>query len=1487
MKRIKILICIIFLLNVIVISARETVPDEVMKSVYEEIKTPYKYGMVLAPTDNYHKMDCPTVFRENNKWYMSYLVYDGKGGKDGRGYETWLATSDDLLHWTTLGRILSFPGAERWDMHQRAGYIALIDYEWGGSYKAQRFDNKYWMSYFGSNSKGYEQGILKEGIAYTESDITEAHEWKTFDKPVLSPEDPDKGWWENITQYKSYVMWDKEKKLGHPFLMFYNAGGINPQNNIKAERIGIAMSDDMIHWERYKGNPVVNHEQGITGDGVIQKMGDVYVMFYFGAFHHNRPYKAFNTFACSYDLINWTDWKGEDLIIPSEKYDDLFAHKSCVVKWNGTVYHFYCAVNNNDQRGIAVATSKDLGKSIVRFPKPEKTTFRKEINLNTDWYTVANETDPDAYNGFEAVNYNPDNWKKVTIPHNWDAYEGSRRMKHGNLHGYSWYRKKFNINDQGTGKRYFLFFEGVGSYATVFVNGKKVGYHAGGRTTFTLDITDVIRFDKPNLLAVQANHPPMIADLPWVCGGCSSEWGFSEGSQPMGIFRPVSLVITDEVRIEPFGVHIWNDTPRIAKTASNTASDKIFRFYTTTEIKNYSDQPKNIELIQKLVNKEGIQVERVTMNISLKPNQKQTIKQESKEITNPILWDTENPYLYNLITMVKENGKVVDEISTPYGFRWISWPIYRNDGDHRFYLNGKPVFINGICEYEHILGNSHAFSGEQIISRIKQMKAAGFNSFRDAHQPHNLLYQEYWDKLGILFWTQLSAHVWYDTPEFKENFKNNLREWVKERRNSPSVILWGLQNESTLPEDFAKECTEIIREMDPTSPSQRLVTTCNGGVGTDWNVIQNWSGTYGGDPYKYDKELSQQLLNGEYGAWRSIDLHTEGDFDQKGIWSEDRMTLLMELKLRLAEEAKDSLCGHYHWLFNSHDNPGRIQNDEGFRDIDKIGPYNYKGLVTPWEEPLDAYYMYRSNYISKDKEAMVYIVSHTWNNRWREPGIKDGIIVYSNCDEVELFNDVKSISLGKKKNKGKGSHFQWDNADIQYNVLYAVGYINGKPVAKDIIILDYLPEAPHFSSLYKDVENITKPAEGYNYLYRLNCGGSEFKDENGNTWLPDIHWKDNNNWGSLSWTDDFGNMPPFLASQRRTKDPIAGTTDWELFQTFRYGRDRLKFLFNVPDGEYLVELYFIEPWYGTGGGLDCEGHRIFDIAVNNDTLLKDLDIWWEAGHDKVLKKTVTANINNGTLEIHFPRVTAGQAIISAIAIASKDNSIRSNHTYRLPVSDLKAGKIKHWLDTGKEFQTLPSLLYAADWIQPDGTNKKISFKTNEALDIYTLQDTGFYKQSLKANIKVSLAGNKPVVLVPVIKWDEEPNLRPEITYEAEDAVLKGNNWEKGTHRNKDYVKVIGTSAHSISWTISPGLAGVYALRFKYMNSKQVPIIAKIQVIASDGRIMREDNIQFPSAPEKWRMVSTTTGAYINAGHYQVVISGEGIDGLSFDALDMQ
>lgn len=1306
----------------------QKISKNVMQKIYDEVKTPYKYGMVVAPKDNYHQIDCPMVYREGGKWYMTYVVYNGKDGTDGRGYETWLATSDDLLQWKTLGRLLCYAD-KGWDMNQRAGYPALIDWTWNGSYEMAKYKGRHWMSYFGGEGTGYEaiHKPLNMGMAFTKGDITQAHPWETSPSPVLSINDKSAQWWEKLTHYKSTVYWDKNKTLGKPFVMFYNAGGINPANQLKAERIGIALSSNMTSWRRLPlrtakrktGNPVFFHEAPgiITGDAQIVKFPHYYVMFYFSAYNPERKYNAYNTFAVSRDLVNWQDWEGADLVYPSKPYDDMFAHKSYVLKHQGVVYHFYCAVNHAGQRGIAVATSVPMGRSQVSFPTPEKKGKRQIVSLNQDWQVTFGKTSEDSITKKMGT-------FRVNVPSNLDDYYGYRQLKHGNLHGTATYEKHFSVHKQ-TGKRYFLQLEGVGTFATVKVNRKSYPKELVGRTSFTLDISDALR-EGDNTLNIKVEHPAMQTNNPWPCGGCSSEWGFSEGSQPFGIFRPVSLIETDEVRVEPFGVHVWN----------NEACDSVF---VDTEVKNYSDHEQTIEVISKLALSSGKTAFRQTGKITLKAGETQVVRHQAK-VSDAHLWSITDPYLYTLSSIIKREGKTIDDVATPFGIRTISWPVLRqkqaalrgdsaqmDKKDGRFYLNGSPVFINGTCDYEHLFGQSHAFSHEQIASRVKMMRQAGFNAFREAHQPHNLYYQQLLDEQGMLFWSQFSAHVWYDTSAFRKNFKRLLRRWIKERRNSPSVILWGIQNESVMPKDFTEECAAIIREMDPTAQTMRAITTCNGGEGSDWNVIQNWSGTYGGTADKYDQELKQpnQLLNGEYGAWRTLGfrssdaekLHAGDAKALSKAYTEDAFVSLLGKKAMLAESARDSVCGHFQWLFVSHENPGRVQPDEAFRRIDKVGPFNYKGLLTPWEQPTEGFYWYRNHYTKVQPDTLT-------------------------------------------------------------------------PTAAD------------------RNRNLLKPAEGYTYLYRVNCGGDAVTDSYGSEWEQD------DSVYSHSWAERFG-MNPFTASQGHITSRIHGLKssseashhaaphDAQLFQYFRWGRHALNYQFAVPDGEYRVELYFAEPWLGKheGAGIDCEGERIFDVAINDSVVVDDLDLWAEAGFAGACKKVVDIKVKGGLLTISFPEVKVGEAIISAIAIAAKG----------------EIGDAEKW---------------------------NVAFKGSKP-------ESGMSK-TYWADLDKDVVEKYPKELLP-----QDNEVFPAVRYKSK----------------------------SSTWTINPGVAREYMLRFRYKNTTGEQQVGRLKIVDSKGIVLLDRDMTFPETPNKFKTIGTTTDSQINAGTYQIILSG--LPNVSFDYLEVQ
>ena len=318
-----------------------------MEAVYQEVKTPYKYGIVLPRAEG-QMIDCPNVFRWADQWYMVYVAI-----QDKVGYETYLATSDDLLHWTPLGKILPFPDSG-WDRWQADGGLSLVDHHWGGSASLQKFNDRYWMTYIGGAKQGYEPDPLSIGVAWT-TEPQLAKPWTRLpENPVLSPSQEDVRPFEAATLYKSNILWDKDESLGYPFVMFYNG----KQKGPGTERIGMAVSKDMTHWARYGEGPVIDNGKGISGDPQVVRIGDLWVMFFFGH-RWGPPHNAFDTFACSRDLVHWTQWDGDVLIKPSEPWDKTFAHKPWLLKHDGVVYHFYCAVGN-EGRCIALATSKDL-----------------------------------------------------------------------------------------------------------------------------------------------------------------------------------------------------------------------------------------------------------------------------------------------------------------------------------------------------------------------------------------------------------------------------------------------------------------------------------------------------------------------------------------------------------------------------------------------------------------------------------------------------------------------------------------------------------------------------------------------------------------------------------------------------------------------------------------------------------------------------------------------------------------------------------------------------------------------------------------------------------------------------------------------------------------------------------------------------------------------------------------------------------------------
>lgn len=977
---------------------------------------------------------------------------------------------------------------------------------------------------------------------------------------------------------------------------------------------------------------------------------------------------------------------------------------------------------------------------------------REQFSLNKDWSSVCY---PEGRTDSMTL-------RVVDLPHNWDDYYGYRQYMHGNLHGKARYEKSFSLfsltrNTDVTkemDRLYTLRIEGAGTYITVWVNDHKVCEHRPvGRVTSSIDITSFLHTKNPtatNKLIIECEHPSMQTDMPWVCGGCSSEWGFSEGSAPFGLFRNVSLEMTDKLRIEPFGVHVW----------CNATLDTLF---VDTEVRNNNSHADAV-VLQTIVNGK---LKKVPFQMGSYLSK--TIHQEIPvEGLKP--WSPEDPQLYDITSVLIRGSRhdiEADRVITTTGFSRVKWPHRSPDGkvddsDHRFYINGKATFINGICEYEHMLGNSHALGKEEIDYRVDLVKRMGFNAFRDAHQPHNLRYGDELAKAGVMWWPQFSAHIWYDTQAFRNNFKTLLRQWVKERRNNPAVILWGLQNESTLPEDFARECSEIIREMDPRQGL--LITTCNGGSGTDWNVVQNWSGTYGGKLSNYGEELSKddQLLNGEYGGWRTVGLHDKQDrmpgatvaqmgeaFDPKAPWSEEHMCVLLHEKMRQAWLYRDRLCGHFEWLLSSHDNPGRQQPDEYLTRTQKIGPLNYKGLLTAAWEPTDAYYLYR---------AWGLFFQGEWPATAQQP------------------------------------------TELTAREMVKIGY-----KADEVPLPDYLLEEdavgdcsrPNLHTFARQT-SLLKPEEDHVYLYRYNCAGDELIDSWGNRWMGD----------DSRYCSSWAQLPQF---ERDRLSPVLGSYDWvrgwvvdpadtlkqllaaqpdqALLRSYRFGRHQLKFRFPLPEG-----------------------------------FIYQVDLWFVDNQHEVRRATYrTQRIEQGSLLIAFPKVKVGQTKISAIAISIDKKSAK------------QLGKME--------------------------------------------KDVFVFKPEFLYGPHPALVREKGYPYSAGLTWAD---LSQDQVDKTDKAQLPA---DKGGREAKKYLVETSEQGNPL-FNIRTGLAQEYALRFRYKNTTGAPVSGHWQLLPQqDGGVVAEGDITFPVTPDKFKIVSTTTGTFVNAGNYRLVVTGS--EGAVFDTVEVQ
>ena len=417
------------------------------------------------------------------------------------------------------------------------------------------------------------------------------------------------------------------------------------------------------------------------------------------------------------------------------------------------------------------------------------------MNFNSEWKFF--KADP---GNAHLADLDDSHWRSLDLPHDW-AIEGpftknvSHRAGYLPFPGVGWYRKHFTVADSE--KRYLVEFDGVMRGAKVYVNGELVGEWPYGYSSFAFDITSHLKFDEENLIAVRVENDDN-----------SSRW--YPGS---GIYRNVWLTITHPVHIAHWGTYIT--TPSI--------SDEQVEVSMVTEVKNESDNTRQIVLKTRIVDAEGLQVannettSEVPSGSSLSVEQNFTIDQPSR-------WDLSNPAMYTAFSALYENDILIDDYETPFGIR-----EFRFDPEDGFFLNGRHFKIKGV-NMHHGLGPLGIAVNKRAIERqLEILKEMGVNAIRTAHNPPAPEQLDLCDRIGLLVidetfdeWTVGKIPNGYNLL-FDEWSEKDTRALLKRDRNHPSIILWSIGNE--IPEldsgsgvANAQRFVDICHEMDPTRP---------------------------------------------------------------------------------------------------------------------------------------------------------------------------------------------------------------------------------------------------------------------------------------------------------------------------------------------------------------------------------------------------------------------------------------------------------------------------------------------------------------------------------------------------------------------------------------------------------------------------------------------------------------------------------------------
>lgn len=658
----------------------------------------------------------------------------------------------------------------------------------------------------------------------------------------------------------------------------------------------------------------------------------------------------------------------------------------------------------------------------------------RSIDFNRGWsFWLGDEN--------EAMNWNYDDssWRKVDVPHDWSIEQDftyAVQPEIGHLPGgVGWYRKSFVLQEEMADKRIRVDFGGVYMDSTIYVNGKLVGNYPYGYNPFSYDITDYLVYDSEteNVIAVRVNSPTNP-------GGHSSRW--YSGS---GIYRDVSLTVTDDVHVKQYGTVVT--TPDL-ETEYGTG---LVHVQVKTTVQNEGAQGAEVKVRHSILNYEDQTAFTDTVeseSVSLDAGEEQVISQTIQAV-NPRLWSPEEPNLYTVRTEVVVDDKVVDTYDTRFGFRWFTF-----DSEEGFYLNGVYTKLQGVCMHHDQGAMGAALYEASVARQMKIMKEMGANAIRVSHNPAGDALLKQCDEQGLLV-VEEAFDTWNEgklTNDYHRFFDKlcthpdagsgvtwaqfDLQQMVRRGVNYPSIIMWSLGNE--VYESWYDRAVDVVRNL--VKWTKEIDTTRPTTMGEDKMRDNDASSSVNAAYVKIAKEVDVVGINyGEhnydgyhemYPEWCIYGSETSSAIKSRGYYSdpekntgagdvvEYQLSSYSNLAVGWGKTATDSIIpdrdrkwigGQFVWT--------------GFDYIGEPTPYSaqpkssYFGLADTAGFPKDDYYLYQSQWLDVKEHPMVHILPH-WN--WEEEELLDQVLVdgkipvrvYSNAPTVELF--VDGVSQGEK-----------------------------------------------------------------------------------------------------------------------------------------------------------------------------------------------------------------------------------------------------------------------------------------------------------------------------------------------------------------------------------------------------------------------------------------------------------------------------------------